>query len=442
MKQDRPTDNAPTSPAVGRAAGDRGAAPTVLQRYTRDLTDAARQGRLDPMVGRDVEIRRLVQILARRINPNPLLFGPSGVGKTAIVVGLAQRLATSDVPEGLKRHRLLALDLDAVLSGVRDRGELEDRLRAVVAELREGRPPGVLVIDDVHRLLGAELGPVVGVAGVLETALERGVRCIATTTAEGYRAWVATDHALERRFQPLLVREPSVEETLAILRGLKEPYELHHNVRLRDTALVAAASLAARYLGDRALPAKALDLLDDAAAAIRVQMESTPQEIDEVQRRLVQFEIERLSLAREDDDASRERLQKIESERASLKEEATRLRTQWHAERETIGRIGAVRDEIDRARQAMAEAEWRGDLARAAELRFATLPALRKRLTELEQVLARHHEHGRLVREELDEDDVAAVVADSTGRDADGPTQLELVHAARAAASGARRTST
>jgi ATP-dependent Clp protease ATP-binding subunit ClpB len=281
---------------------------------------------------------------------------------------------------------------------------------------------------------------VAGVAGVLETALERGLRCIATTTAEGYRAWVATDHALERRFQPVLVSEPSVEETVAILRGLKEPYELHHNVRVRDTALVAAATLAARYLGDRALPAKALDLLDDAAAAIRVQMESTPQEIDEVQRRLVQLEIERLSLARDEDDASRERLQKIESERASLKDEATRLRSQWRAERETIGRIGAVREEIERTRQGMAGAEWRGDLARAAELRFARLPALRKQLADLEQELGGLQERGRLVREELDEDDVTAIVAESTGRHADGPAQLELVHAARAAA-GTRRTS-
>lgn len=441
MKQDRATDN-PAAPAVGREAGaTRGPLTTAVQRYARDLTDAARQGRLDPVVGRDVELRRLVQILARRTNPNPLLFGPSGVGKTAIISALAQRIATGDVPESLKRHRLLALDFDAVLSGVRDRGELEDRLRALVAELREGRPAGVLVVDDVHRLLGAELGPPGGVAGVLETALERGVRCIATTTAEGYRAWVATNHALERRFQALLVREPSVDETLAILRGLKEPYELHHNVRLRDTALVAAATLAARYLGDRALPAKAVDLLDDAAAAIRVQMESTPQEIDEVQRRLVQLEIERLSLAREEDDASRERLQKLESERAWLREEATRLRTQWLAERETIGRIGAVRQETDRARQAMAEAEWRGDLSRAAELRFATLPALRRQLADLEQALAGHQQKGRLVREELDEEDVAAVVADSTGRDPDGPAQLELVHAARAGA-GTRRTST
>jgi ATP-dependent Clp protease ATP-binding subunit ClpB len=436
MKQDRPSETAHVSPAAGREPA---AARTALQRHARDLTDAARQGRLDPVVGRDVEIRRLVQILARRTNPNPLLFGPSGVGKTAIVAGLAHRIAGGDVPEGLKRQRLVALDLDAVLSGVRERGELEDRLRALVGAVRE--TGGVLVIDDVHRLLGAEMGPVVGVAGVLESALERGERCIATTTAEGYRAWVATDHALERRFQPMLVREPGVEETLAILRGLKEPYEVHHNIRIRDTALVAAATLAARYLGDRALPAKALDLLDDAAAAIRVQMESTPQEIDEVQRRLVQLEIERLALARDEDDASRERLQKIESERGSLKEQATQLRTRWHAERETIGRIGAVRGETERTRQAMAEAEWRGDLARAAELRFATLPALRKQLADLEQTLVGHQTSGRLVREELDEDDVAAVVAESTGRDADSPTQLELVHAARAA-SGSRRTST
>lgn len=441
MKQERPPDNPRAALATEReSTGLRGPAATALQRHARDLTDAARRGRLAPVVGRDAEIRRLVQILARRSNPNPLLFGPSGVGKTAIVTALAHRIATGDVPEGLKRCRLVSLDLDAILSGVRHRGELEDRLRALVAEVREARPAAVLVIDDVHRLLAAELGPVVGVAGVLEAAFESGVRCIATTTAEGYRAWVATDHALERRFQTLLVREPSVDETLAILRGLKETYEVHHNVRVRDGALVAAATLATRYLGDRAMPAKALDLLDDATAAIRVQMESTPQEIDEVQRRLVQLEIERLSLAREEDDASRDRLQKIESERASLKDEATRLRNQWRAERETLDRIGAVRTELDRTRQAMAEAEWRGELDRAAELRFATLPALRKQLAELEQTLAAHQQRGRLVREELDEDDVATVVAESTGRDADGPARLELVHAA--AAAGARRSST
>ena len=389
----------------------------ALQRYSRDLIDLARRGRLDPVIGRDEEIRRVIQVLSRRTKNNPVLIGEPGVGKTAIVEGLAQRIVAGDVPEGLKGKQLVALDIGALVAGSKYRGEFEDRLKAVLKEITESAGAIICFIDELHTLVGAGAAEgAVDAANMLKPALARGeLRCVGATTLDEYRKHIEKDAALERRFQPVMVREPSVEDTIAILRGLKDKYEVHHKVKIKDTALVAAAVLSHRYIGDRFLPDKAIDLVDEAAARIRMQIDSMPQEIDEIERRVMQLQIERVSLAREQDAVSRERLAKIDAELAELREKGDGLKARWQAEKEGITRIGKIKEEIETARYAMADAERRGDLNRAAELRYGTLMALEKQLGELEARLADQHAQGRMLREEVDEEDIAATVAKWTG---------------------------
>jgi len=389
----------------------------ALLRYSRDLTDLARRGKLDPVIGRDEEIRRVIQVLSRRTKNNPVLIGEPGVGKTAIVEGLAQRIVAGDVPEGLKGKQLVALDIGALVAGSKYRGEFEDRLKAVLKEITESAGAIICFIDELHTLVGAGAAEgAVDAANMLKPALARGeLRCVGATTLDEYRKHIEKDAALERRFQPVMVREPSVEDTIAILRGLKDKYEVHHKVKIKDTALVAAAVLSHRYIGDRFLPDKAIDLVDEAAARIRMQIDSMPQEIDEIERRVMQLQIERVSLAREEDAVSRERLAKIDAELAELREKGDGLKARWQAEKEGITRIGKIKEEIETTRHAMADAERRGDLNRAAELRYGTLMALEKQLGELEARLADQHAQGRMLREEVDEEDIAATVAKWTG---------------------------
>jgi ATP-dependent Clp protease ATP-binding subunit ClpB len=390
----------------------------ALQRYSRDLTDAARKGKLDPVIGRDEEIRRVVQVLSRRTKNNPVLIGEPGVGKTAIVEGLAQRIVAGDVPEGLKDKRLVALDIGAMVAGSKYRGEFEDRLKAVLKEITESEGKIVCFIDELHTLVGAGAAEgAVDAANMLKPALARGeLRCVGATTLDEYRKHIEKDPALERRFQPVMVREPSVEDTIAILRGLKDKYEVHHKVKIKDSALVAAAVLSHRYIGDRFLPDKAIDLVDEAAARIRMQIDSMPQPLDEAQRRIMQLEIERVSVARDQDDpVARERLGRIDAELAELKERAAALKAQWQAEKGGITRISTLKEDLEAARQSMAEAERTGDLNRAAELRFGIIPGLDKQIADLDRGLADQPQQGRMLREEVDEEDIAATVAKWTG---------------------------
>src|SRR5256884_932416 len=389
----------------------------ALQRYARDLTDLATRGKLDPVIGRDEEIRRVIQVLSRRTKNNPVLIGEPGVGKTAIVEGLAQRIVAGDVPEGLKGKTLIALDIGSLVAGSKYRGEFEDRLKAVLKEITESDGSIICFIDELHTLVGAGAAEgAVDAANMLKPALARGeLRCVGATTLDEYRKHIEKDAALERRFQPVMVREPSVEDTIAILRGLKDKYEVHHKVEIKDTALVAAAVLSHRYIGDRFLPGKAIDLVDEAAARIRMQIDSMPQEIDEIERRVMQLQIERVSVAREEDAVSRERLAKIDAELAELREKGDGLKARWQAEKAGITQIGKIKEEIETTRHAMADAERRGDLNRAAELRYGTLMTLEKRLKDLDAQLADQHAQGRMLREEVDEEDVAVTVAKWTG---------------------------
>ncbi len=389
----------------------------ALQRYSRDLTDLARRGKLDPVIGRDEEIRRVIQVLSRRTKNNPVLIGEPGVGKTAIVEGLAQRIVAGDVPEGLKGKTLVALDIGSLVAGSKYRGEFEDRLKAVLKEIVESDGAIICFIDELHTLVGAGAAEgAVDAANMLKPALARGeLRCVGATTLDEYRKHIEKDAALERRFQPVMVREPSVEDTIAILRGLKDKYEVHHKVKIKDGALVAAAVLSHRYIGDRFLPDKAIDLVDEAAARIRMQIDSMPQEIDEIQRRVMQLQIERVSVAREEDAVSHERLAKIDAELAELREKGDGLKARWQAEKEGITQIGKIKEEIETTRHAMADAERRGDLNRAAELRYGTLMTLEKQLKELDARLADQHTQGRMLREEVDEEDIAVTVAKWTG---------------------------
>src|SRR5881409_2804188 len=403
----------------GRTADTQGAEDRydALKKYARDLTSAAREGKLDPVIGRDEEIRRTIQVLARRTKNNPVLIGEPGVGKTAIAEGLALRIANGDVPDGIKDRRLLALDLGAMIAGAKYRGEFEERLKGVLDEVRQAAGDIILFIDEMHTLVGAgKAEGAMDASNLLKPALARGeLHCIGATTLDEYRKHVEKDPALQRRFQPVMVREPSVEDTIAILRGLKDKYEVHHKVKIKDTALVAAAVLSSRYISDRFLPDKAIDLVDEAAARIRMQIDSMPQDIDEIERRIMQLQIERVSVARDDDPVSRERLAKIDAELAELQEKSAGLKARWQAEKAGITRIGTIKEEIEAARHAMADAERRGDLNRAAELRYGTLLTLEKRLAELEAQLHDQHAQGRMLREEVDEEDVAATVAKWTG---------------------------
>ncbi len=390
----------------------------ALQRYSKDLTDLARKGKLDPVIGRDEEIRRVIQVLSRRTKNNPVLIGEPGVGKTAIVEGLAQRIVAGDVPEGLKDKRLVALDIGAMVAGSKYRGEFEDRLKAVLKEITESEGKIVCFIDELHTLVGAGAAEgAVDAANMLKPALARGeLRCVGATTLDEYRKHVEKDPALERRFQPVMVREPSVEDTISILRGLKPKYEQHHNIKIKDAALVAAAVLSHRYIADRFLPDKAIDLMDEAAARIRMQMESKPQELDDVERRIMQLEIDRVSVARDQDDpASRERLERIDGELAQLKERADALRARWHAEKGGMDRLSKVKAEIEAAQHALGEAQRASDWARAAEIQHSTLPRLERERADLEARISHSDASGPMVRNEVDEEDIAATVAKWTG---------------------------
>src|SRR3989475_1361593 len=375
------------------------------------------ENQLDPLIGRENELERVVQILCRRTKNNPVLIGEPGVGKTAIVEGLAQRIVSGDVPEGLKGKRLVALDIGAIIAGSKYRGEFEDRLKAVLKEITESEGQIICFIDELHTLVGAGAAEgAVDAANMLKPALARGeLRCVGATTLDEYRKHIEKDPALERRFQPVMVKEPSVEDTIAILRGLKEKYEVHHKVKIKDSALVAAAVLSHRYIADRFLPDKAIDLIDEAASRLRIEIDSLPHEIDEIERRIMQIGIERVSVARESDPVSKERLARLDAELAELREKSAALKAHWQAEKAAITAIGKITEETEAARMAIEEAKRRGDLERASRLQYGTLAELDARLKVENERLAELQKSQRMLKEEVDEEDVAETVAKWTG---------------------------
>jgi len=389
----------------------------ALEKYGRDLTDAARRGKLDPVIGRDEEIRRVVQVLSRRTKNNPVLIGEPGVGKTAIVEGLAQRVVAGDVPEGLKEKRVVSLDLGAMVAGAKFRGEFEDRLKAVLREIVESEGQIICFIDELHTIVGAGAAEgAMDASNMLKPMLARGeLRCVGATTLDEYRKHVEKDPALERRFQPIIVGEPGVEDTIAILRGLKERYEVHHGVRITDSAIVSAATLSHRYIADRFLPDKAIDLIDEAASRLRIEIDSMPIEIDEIERRVRQLEIEREALRRENEPAARERLGKLEGELANLQEQSNQLKARWTHEKETITRVRDMKERIEQTRVEEQQAERRGDLAKAAEVRYGVLPGLQKELESANAQLEELQRQGMMLKEEVDAENVAEVVAKWTG---------------------------
>ncbi|HEX5425361.1 MAG TPA: ATP-dependent chaperone ClpB [Candidatus Acidoferrales bacterium] len=388
-----------------------------LEQYTRDLTELARRGKLDPVIGRDDEIRRVMQILARRTKNNPVLIGEPGVGKTAIVEGLAQRIVSGDVPEVLKPKRIASLDLAALVAGAKYRGEFEDRLKAVLKEIAESDGQVILFIDELHTLVGA--GAAEGsmdASNMLKPALARGeLRAIGATTLNEYRKYIEKDPALERRFQPVYVGEPSVEDTIAILRGLKDRYEVHHGVRIKDAAIIAAAMLSQRYITDRFLPDKAIDLIDEAAAGLRMEIDSLPSEIDTIERRILQLEIERTALSKETDDHSGSRIGQIEKELSGLREQSNALKARWQSEKDAIGRIRKLKEEIDRLKTAEQRYERSGELSKVAEIRYGKLTAAEKELKDAQERLADLQKERPMLKEEVGEEEIAKIISKWTG---------------------------
>jgi ATP-dependent Clp protease ATP-binding subunit ClpB len=389
----------------------------ALEKYGRDLTDLARRSKLDPVIGRDEEVRRVMQILARRTKNNPVLIGEPGVGKTAIVEGLAQRIISGDVPDVLKTKKLVALDLSALVAGAKFRGEFEERLKAVVKEISESEGQIILFIDELHTLVGA--GAAEGsmdASNILKPALARGeLRAIGATTLNEYKKYIEKDPALERRFQPVLVNEPTVEDTISILRGLKERYEVHHGVRIKDAAILAAATLSHRYISDRFLPDKAIDLIDEAAASLRMQIDSLPEEIDEIERRIMQLEIERQALLKEKDAHSKERRQQIEKELAKLREDSSGRKARWHAEKDAIGKIRKLKEQIEQLRAEEQRYERAGELAKVAEIRYGRIAAAERDLKQAEERFTAVQKGTPMLKEEVDEEDIAKLVSKWTG---------------------------
>jgi ATP-dependent Clp protease ATP-binding subunit ClpB len=385
----------------------------ALERFSRDLTDIASKGDLDPVIGRDDEIRRIVQVISRRTKNNPVLIGEPGVGKTAIVEGLAQRIVQGDVPETLKEKRVVALDMGALIAGAKYRGEFEDRLKAVLKEITDAQGEIILFIDEMHTLVGAGAAEgAVDASNMLKPALARGeLRCVGATTIKEYRKHIEKDAALERRFQPVMVEEPTVEDTISILRGLKDKYEVHHGVRIKDSALVAAATLSHRYITDRFLPDKAIDLIDEATSRLRIEIDSMPAEIDDIQRKITQLEIEREALKKEKDKASKDRLEKIEKELSELKSRTEVMINHWNKEKDVISRMRGIKERMETTRSEAQVAERQGDLSRAAELKYGTLIELEKGLEEENRKLEELQSDKKMLKEEVDSDDIAEVIS-------------------------------